>query len=216
MPSYALPTPSGRRRGLGALLLAGIVLLAGCSASIDAAPRASPTSGTSASTVSTGPSTTEPSTIDQDPDAVLVTLRYQRATIAGVQSTTEGELHVDGVAAVTSLDAEGKTVDRSEHRLSSSELARARELIAAIGAGSEPSAAVSDVGRISLEIPVDGTIRSLSVDDWSAAGGTDGLSPWDKKFVDDVLELRDLVLHASTASPPSTMSTSTTPPPTTR
>ena len=185
--------PRAERLCMPWFLLMTALLLAACSS----------IAGTAAPSTSNPPTrSSAPPTLD--PRAEILELHYLRSTIAGRQAEHTAVVRGDGRVALTDELA------GTEHRfaLTPKELARLDELLATLVDAPEPTSVVSDVGRIDARFPVDGRDVSVSVDDWSMAGGTARLPAGERAVADAMIELRDLLVRmpngSTSGSAPST------------
>lgn len=163
--------------------------LAGCGGAVaGTSPGATPAAASSTAVSS-------PSNTPTDPSAEVLVLHYLRSTIAGRQAEHTAVVRGDGQVALAD------EIDGTEHRftLTQTELARVGELLPVLADAPEPTNAVSDVGRIDARFPVGGREVSVSVDDWSMAGGTARLPADERAVADAMIELRDLLIRERVA-----------------
>lgn len=178
-------------RPLSLLVLVTALALSACSSVAGTSPSTSPpaTPATPSSTAGSSPSSTP-----TDPSDVLV-LHYLRSTIAGRQAEHTATVRGDGQVALAD------EIDGTEHRftLTQPELARVGELLPVLADAPEPTNVVSDVGTIDARFAVGGREVSVSVDDWSMAGGTARLPADERAVADAMIELRDLLIRERVA-----------------
>lgn len=193
-------------RPLSLLVLVTALTLSACSSVAGTSPGTSPaTPVTPSSTAGSSPSSTP-----TDPSAEVLVLHYLRSTIAGRQAEHTATVRGDGQVALAD------EIDGTEHRytLTQPELARVDELLPVLADAPEPTNVVSDVGRIDARFPAGGREVSVSVDDWSMAGGTARLPGDERAVADAMIELRDLLIRepvagSASGSAPSSGATAT-------